>query len=944
MPLVFDPLMENEDNLIILEEHDLTDPAYLFGCAVFPSELGADGEKTPFFEDDLVVMLSVDDGSTWYEAQPFRDFTFGPMHVSLSVLCAKNVYSNILVYNPADKLVQMTYRGVGDRHDATYLAEIVAAGAFDRDDPANWLLFQGQAKNLDASQVDSDVAGQSPLEVLNTFLGKLVNLMTGAGEISPTLLDLIGATVGDLEAWKNEIINAIPVISGGGGGLEPIADKLVLLSGRPALSTHLGAQVSESLIGNNVTILAALQNIDAAVRAFKTQYINTVFVNGVTSFLPYDGGITLNTSTFFLRGIYTADGSRYRYNYESLVPSYVTTGNWAEDQSMLIGLDGDAKNISVHQGTPRHLPLQTWVNTQEGLNTRLFSNTVAAQIKQGRDSVLGAVYFSSTNTWGQNATSQTSQTRWPQKLNSQMKWKGTFWKGMGDGSSQSQSLTQGFWVMNACAGVNGDVYVYRRPYGSGSAGLAFCLRRYTNVFQPEGVAFDLHEVFMFQRPTGYSLGDEPTLSEWGTTAFVNGGSVWNPSVDPTPAASDIIHEMHACPFGTGLFFSTYKPELQASTGYIYTIFFLSHSSESGGTSPTKRTVYQVAPSDEFKPECFTVDRHGNLYIASYTANRGLSSVQSKITRVNILRGSSSWSLSTEVINPDALGGVSVGRITAMKVTPKGHIYLAYHGVKPGGSWSLGSSPSNYVNWMFSLVNPTADTSVVYPALSTYQAGARALTWNDPAWVGPRDIQQPSSIGYQSKFLPSSEYVDSANWANSHTVRAIRRLELDENETCYFGAASSGVNVVGDEFRTLRSSAILAFNYGSTAGDDNSLVVIHRSPYQIDQFAIRPQGGGRFVYGEYRYDEGGIAYTAKAPNGNAAYAVVAGDTRVDVGGFAVFENLKWDTTTTARALIQTTQWNPWRASPTDSRNFMGCENPKVFTPCGPYELGGWGVKF
>ena len=143
MTLAYDPTGTAPANLVTAEIHTpITEPA------IFT-------EQGPFYESSITITgTSVYDG-TLVTLQLYVDFLWSPMFSIASADTGKTVYSYIVLTNYLKwSRLSVTYHGVGGNRDNILLAEIVAAGNFDRTNIDNWLAFQGDVSALNMTSVD----------------------------------------------------------------------------------------------------------------------------------------------------------------------------------------------------------------------------------------------------------------------------------------------------------------------------------------------------------------------------------------------------------------------------------------------------------------------------------------------------------------------------------------------------------------------------------------------------------------------------------------------------------------------------------------------------------------------------------------------------------------------------------------------------------------------
>lgn len=151
---VYDPDMKVAANLITGETKNITMGTDI---SVFP-------QHGPFFESSL-VLEGKNGAAAWAVLKPGIDYVYGPLYTGASAATGKEIFSYFLLIKTVTQ-VRYTYHVLGKYDDQKLMAEIAAAGSFNRASVYEWQRFRGDGLNWGNLTRDPKLASMSMLEVL----------------------------------------------------------------------------------------------------------------------------------------------------------------------------------------------------------------------------------------------------------------------------------------------------------------------------------------------------------------------------------------------------------------------------------------------------------------------------------------------------------------------------------------------------------------------------------------------------------------------------------------------------------------------------------------------------------------------------------------------------------------------------------------------------------
>lgn len=212
----------------------------------------------PFFgnEPSFTVEGKIGAGP-WAELDANVDFLYSPQYVEFSTMVGKEIFSYVLIINDNIDQIRFTYQALGKYTDTALLAEITAAGSFNRYDLLEWAKFYGDVVNHHAYVSDPNVIGKSLLEVVHLQLEKLANIIANPNsttilkpsDITSLKLDL--ANKADLSAldttYRVTALSAISAAAGVDTDLHIMANDVNVLTGQ-IFMRGAGAPLSGTLV------------------------------------------------------------------------------------------------------------------------------------------------------------------------------------------------------------------------------------------------------------------------------------------------------------------------------------------------------------------------------------------------------------------------------------------------------------------------------------------------------------------------------------------------------------------------------------------------------------------------------------------------------------------------------------------------------------------------
>lgn len=168
MPLTYDPAMTNPANAFTNEAVPVTTDA-----AIFPV-------NHPFFKKGFEVWGTHIATGVHKKLDPMLDYTYSPPYISRSAAVGCEIFTYVVLLHKSDwSGLTFNYHALGGDIDATLLAEITAAGAFDRTSPVSWMRFVGEHASFRIAGIDPDLRH---LGMLGTFNAKLQGIIDALGQ------------------------------------------------------------------------------------------------------------------------------------------------------------------------------------------------------------------------------------------------------------------------------------------------------------------------------------------------------------------------------------------------------------------------------------------------------------------------------------------------------------------------------------------------------------------------------------------------------------------------------------------------------------------------------------------------------------------------------------------------------------------------------------------
>ena len=162
MPVIYDPTGELPGNRVNGEVHSLSTTK-----AVNPL-------SGPFYSRNLIVTGTPVGGGIQDTLNENVDYFLSPLHLMVSAVTGKEVFSYLVVTSDHTD-VTIGYHACGCDVDATLATEILAAGAFNRMDPAQWAGFIGQSYSVKPYATDPTLRGLTLTEALTARLSGLAD-------------------------------------------------------------------------------------------------------------------------------------------------------------------------------------------------------------------------------------------------------------------------------------------------------------------------------------------------------------------------------------------------------------------------------------------------------------------------------------------------------------------------------------------------------------------------------------------------------------------------------------------------------------------------------------------------------------------------------------------------------------------------------------------------
>lgn len=197
--LTFDPTASAPANYFQAEVHQISTDAAIFPLNSPFYRLHLDVEGTLAVAPHNVVPLIYG-----------VDYSFSPMFVTQSEAVGKEVYTYLLLMNKSKwSEISISYHATGGVPDARLLTEIIAAGNFDRTNPANWLNFVGEQQSL-LPPTEFKINNIGVMSLFSGKLDALTNSISSTSEIAyfiqtsfATLNTALGEMQGQIDLLQN---------------------------------------------------------------------------------------------------------------------------------------------------------------------------------------------------------------------------------------------------------------------------------------------------------------------------------------------------------------------------------------------------------------------------------------------------------------------------------------------------------------------------------------------------------------------------------------------------------------------------------------------------------------------------------------------------------------------------------------------------------------------
>ena len=399
MSLSYDPTGIIPENLIANEIH-----TPVIQPAIFPRE-------GPFFESSISVLGTVTGTDNVIALELYTDFLWSPLFSLRTDSTGKDIYSYFILTNYTRwSRLSITYHGVGGEVDKVLLAEIAAAGDFDKTDKSIWLRFEGDETSLQMSGVDYNLKNTG---IANLFSQKLENIAT-ALRVPSTYLTFITSSYVPLRNEVNVLNGLISSWSTSfanngifDGNWATVAFVTNAINTSNLINTTSWAHPG---INSDITSLTALDtsilNIGSG-QVYKDAAGNVgIGTSSPSTKLTVNGAITI-TGEFALRGSYGAGARLSNFVAGDNALNNNTTGNF----NTAIGASALQSNTTGNQNTANgNSALQS--NTTGCYNTAIGMSALYSNIEGYYNTANGNSALYSNTTGNQNTASGNSALRY----------------------------------------------------------------------------------------------------------------------------------------------------------------------------------------------------------------------------------------------------------------------------------------------------------------------------------------------------------------------------------------------------------------------------------------------------------------------------------------------------------------------------------------------------